>query len=137
MPIWASVAGKPGIHKAEAVQKLRARAEGAADSRNTRALVQGKGGRDVENLVHLRFGRLGHPPSCVGREGVQIPTRALGVENAQGEGGFAGTGEPGNADNLIERYIHINIFQVMDSCSADFNFINHGMSFPLCKILWG
>ena len=69
MPIRAAVAGQAGVHQPQAVEQLRPRAEGAADPRHAGPLVEGQGRRDIQHLVHIRPGRLGHPASCVGGQG--------------------------------------------------------------------
>ena len=60
------------------------------------------------------LGGLGHPPSRVGGQGLQIAPGALGVQDAQGQRGLPGTGYPGDGDDLIEGNIHVDIFQVVD-----------------------
>ena len=72
MSIGTFVAGETGIHEPEAVEQFGTGAEGAADARNTRALVERKGGRHIQYLIHIRLCRLGHPSSGVGGEGVKI-----------------------------------------------------------------
>jgi hypothetical protein len=88
MPIGTAVAGQPGEHQPQAVQKLRPRAKGGADSGDAGPLVEGQGGGDIEYLVYLGLGGLGHPPSRVGGQGLQIAPGALGVQDAQGQRGL-------------------------------------------------
>ena len=69
VPVGAAVAGQAGVHQPQAVEQLRPRAEGAADSRHAGPLVEGQGRRDIQHLVHVRPGRLGHPAAGVGGQG--------------------------------------------------------------------
>ena len=111
--------GQPGEHEPQAVEQLGTGAEGAADARYTGALVQGQSRRDIEHLVHLSPGSLGHPAAGVGGEGLQVAPGALSIEDTQCQGGFARTGDAGNADDLVEGDIHINIFEVVNPCASD------------------
>ena len=88
--VWTSVAGKPGIHQAEAVEKLSAGAEGAADTRDSRPLVECQGSGDIQNIIHISFCRLSHAASCVRGKGIQVSPGSFGVEDTQGEGRFSG-----------------------------------------------
>lgn len=110
MPVGAAVAGKAGIHQPQAVQQLGAGAKGAADARHPRPLVQRQRGGNIQNLVHISFGGLGHAAACVGGKCVQIPARTFGIQHAQRQRRFAGTGYTRNADDFVQRHIDINIF---------------------------
>ena len=127
--VRAPVAGKPGVHEAETVEELGPCAECAADPGDSRALVEGKGSGDIQNVVHVSLRRLGHAPPCISGEGVQISPGAFRVEDTQGEGRFAGAGYTGDADDLPERDVHVNVFQIVDPRAADQHFIDHIRSF--------
>ncbi len=77
------------------------------------------------------LGGLGHPPSRVGGQGLQIAPGPLGIQNTQRQGGLPGTGHAGNGDNLIEGNIHVDIFQVVDPRPAYFYDFGH------CRLLLG
>ena len=83
MPVRTAVAGKAGIHKAQAVQKFCARAESAAYFRYARPLVQGKGGGNVQYFVYARPGSLGHSAAGIGGERLQVSSRALGIQHSE------------------------------------------------------
>ena len=87
--------------------------------------MQGKGSRHIEHLIHLCPCRLGHSSPGIGGQRVQITAGALGVQDAQGKGGFSGAGHAGNGDDLVEGNLDIDIFQVMDLCAADQDVIDH------------
>ena len=113
VPVGAAVAGQPGVHQTQGVEQLRAGAEGAADAGHSWPLVEGQGGGDVAHVIHIRPGRLGHPSSGIGGQGLQVPPGPLGVQHPQSQGGFPRAGYPGHPHDLVERHVHINIFQVM------------------------
>ena len=125
MPIQAAVAGKAGIHQPQTVEQLCACAEGTADTRHTGALMQRQRSRDIQYLVYAGFGCLHHSSACVGRQGFEVAARPLGIQHAQRKGGFTGAGHARNSDDLSERNIDINIFQVVDFRSTDQHFIDH------------
>ena len=79
MAIRAAVAGKAGIHQAQTVQKLRSRAERAADARHAGALVQGQRGRYIQHLVHAGPRCLRHAAAGIGGQGLEIAARAFGI----------------------------------------------------------
>ena len=85
MSVGAAMASQAGVHEPQAVQELRPGAEGGTDTRHPKPLVEGQGGRDVEHLVYLGLGGLGHAAAGVGGEGIQIAPGALGVEDPQGQ----------------------------------------------------
>ena len=76
------------------------------------------------------LGGLGHPPSRVGGQGLQIAPGPLGIQNTQRQGGLPGTGHAGNGDNLIEGNIHVDIFQVVDPRPAYFYVFWHCCLLP-------
>ena len=119
--IGTAVAGKSGEHKPEAVQQFRTGAEGAADPGYPWPLSQGQGSRNVKNFIYLRFRGLGHPPPGVGGKGLQVTAGAFCIEDAQSQGRFPGTGNPGDSYNLIQGDIYIYIFQIVDFGATDLN----------------
>ena len=137
MPVGAAVAGQAGVHQPQAVEQLRPRAEGAADSRHAGPLVEGQGRRDIQHLVHIRPGRLGHPAAGVGGQGLQIPPGALGIQNPKCQRGFSRAGYPGDADDLVQLNFYVNIFQIVDSGAPDLDLVRlmrlpHHFIHPSC-----
>ena len=121
MAIGTAMAGKSGEHKPEAVEKFRTGAEGAADPGYPWPLSQGQGSRNVKNFIYLRFRGLGHPPPGIGGKGLQVTAGAFCIEDAQSQGRFPGTGNPGDSYNLIQGDIYIYIFQIVDFGTTDLN----------------
>ena len=107
------MAPEAGEHEAEAVEQLRRRAEGAADAGDARALVQSEGGGNVPDLVHLRLARLCDPAAGIGGKRLQIPARALRIQRSQRQRRLPRAGDARNGDQLAERNVHIDVFQIM------------------------
>ena len=117
--VGAAVAGEPGEHQPKAVEELRTRAECTADARKRRSLMQGQGCRHVKDLVHGGAGCLGHAAAGIGRQRFQIAPRSFRVQHAQGERRLAGTGYAGDADDLPQRDVHVDILQIMHAGAPD------------------
>ena len=125
MPVRAAVAGEAREHQSQAIEQFRPGAERAADARNARPLMQRQGRRHVQHVVHLRLRRLRHAPPCVSREGFQVTPRTLRVQHAERERRFAGPGHARDPDDLIKRDLDVDVFQVVNSCSAHQHFVLH------------
>ena len=119
MPVRTTMVGQSRKHQAKAVEQFGSRAEGAADAGNTRTLAQCQRGRYIQHFIDLRSGSLRHPPPCVGRKRFQIAPRSFGIQDTQRQRRFPGTGNAGDGDDPVQRDIDINIFQVMDSRTAN------------------
>ena len=72
MPVGAAVAGQAGEHQPQAVEQFCTRAEGAANARHPWPLMQRQRRGYVKRFLHIRPGRLGHPPPGIGGQGLQI-----------------------------------------------------------------
>ena len=90
--------------------------------------MQRQCGRDIQYLVHACFRSLRHAPASVGRERFKVTARALGVQYAQRERGFARAGHARDAYDLAKRNVYVNIFEIVDLCSTDQNFIYHQLN---------
>ena len=135
VPVGAAVAGEAGIHEPQTVQELCPRAERAADAGHARALVQRQRRRNVQHVIDAGSGGLRHPAARVGRQRLQIAARALGIQHAQRQRRLAGTGHARDADDLIQRNVHVNIFQVVDLCSTYKHMIDHGSCILLFEFI--
>ena len=79
----------------------------------TLAAVEGQGGGDVAHIIHIRPGRLGHPSSGVGGQGLQVPPGTPRRTAPPEPGRISPSRIPGHPHDLVERHVHINVFQVM------------------------
>ena len=111
--------GQAGEHQPQAVEQFRAGAERAADAGQRRPLMQGEGRGHVQDLIHGRAGCLGHAAAGIGRQRFQVPPRPFRVQHAQGERRLAGTGYAGDADDLSQRDVHVDILQIMHFGAPD------------------
>ena len=118
MSVRTAVRSESGKHQPQAVEQLGARAEGGADTGDSRPLPQRERGGHVQHLVDLRLCGLRHPPPRVGGKRVEIPPGAFGVQYAQRKRGLAGAGHAGDADNPVQRNLHIDVLQIMYPCTA-------------------
>ena len=82
MAVGTAVVCQSGVHQAQAVEQLRPGSKGAPNARHSRPLMERQGGRYIQHLVHLSLGCLGHPPSRVGGQGLQVTAGALCIQNA-------------------------------------------------------
>ena len=129
MSVGTAVAGQPGEHQPQTVEQFGAGPERAADPRHAGTLMQSQRSGHIKNFIHLRSRRLSHASAGISGQRFQIPPRTFRIEHAQCERGFPRTRHPGDPDDLMQRDIHVDIFQVMDPCSADQYFVNH-LRFP-------
>ena len=133
MPIGATMAGQTGVNQAKHVEQLCAGPECASNARDGRTLVHGQGRRHVEHFVHVRLGRLGHSPARVCGEGFQVTTGAFGIEHAECQRAFARAGDSGNSRDSVQGHVHIDVFQIVHSCSTYYNLVR---SFRLIFHSW-
>ena len=121
MPVGAAVASEAREHQAQAVQKLRRRAEGAAHPGDSRPLVQGQRRRNIAYLFHFRPACLGNAAAGIGGQRLQIPARALRIERPQRQGGLARARDARDRDKLSQRDVHVDVLQIMYLCAPDFD----------------
>ena len=72
-----------------------------------------------------RFRSLGHPAAGVGGQRLQIPAGAFGIQHPQRQRGFARPGHARNAHDLVQRDVHVDVFQVVYLCPAHEHFVYH------------
>ena len=65
MSIRTAVGCQSGIHQPQTVQKFGSCSKRTADPRHSRTLMECQSCRDIQHLVHLRFCRSCHTPSCI------------------------------------------------------------------------
>ena len=80
----------------------------------TGVLPERNGRWNSRDLVCIRFRKLVQILSCRGREGFEVAPLTFGVESIEGQAGFARATDATDRDQLIQRDIKVDIFQVMD-----------------------
>jgi len=77
------------------------------------ALLDGDGGRDAVDAVHLRLSMRSKKLAGVGRKGLDVAALALGEESVERKGAFAGTAQTGDDDELVEGQIEVEILEII------------------------
>ena len=120
VPVRAAVTRETRKHEAQAVQQFRHRAERAADARHARPLPERECRRHIADLIDIRKRRLCHAPPRIRRQCLKIPPRALGIQHAERERRLPRPRHAGDADDLMQRDVEIEIPQVMHMRSTHF-----------------
>ena len=77
------------------------------------ALLDGYGGRQALEAVDFGFLKLLRELARVGGHGVEETALAFGEKDVEGEGGFPGTGQAGDDDELVARDIDGDVLEVV------------------------
>ena len=117
----ARVVAQARVGQAQGVEDLRRGAEGGAHAGDGRALVEGQGRGHVLDGVDVGAGGLGQAAARVGGQGLQVAARALGVEDAEREGGLARPGDAGHRDDPAQGDGDVEVAQVVDAGAAHVN----------------
>ena len=126
----------PGPQQAEVVVNLGDGANGGPGVFGGGFLVDGDGGGQSLNVVHVGLLHLAQKHSGVGGQGFHIPPLALGVQGLEGQGGLPRPGQPGEHHQLVPRDLHVDIFQVVFSRAFDNDLVLHGCS-PRFSLILG
>ena len=121
----------PREEQAQIVVDLRYRADRRARIVARRLLVDGDGGRQAIDAVHVRLVHLPEELTRVGRERLHIATLPLRVDGIERERGLPRSGEPRDDDELVARNLQTDILQVMGACALDLDAVFHTGSHPL------
>ena len=91
----------PGPEEPEVVVNLGHRAHGGTGVFGGGLLVNGDGGRQAVNGIHVRLIHLAQKLPGVGGQAFHIPPLSLGVDGIKGKTGFSGTAEAGKHHQLV------------------------------------
>ncbi len=80
-------------------------------------LVDGDGRGEPLDVVHIRFLHLAQELAGVGGERFHVAPLAFGKDGVESQGGFPGTGKPGDDHQLVARDLHGDILQVVFACA--------------------
>ena len=127
----------PRPQQAEVVVDLRHRAHGGAGVLGGGLLVDGDGGGQAVDVVHVRLLHLAQEHAGVGGEGLHIAALALGVDGVKGQGGLARAGQAGEHHQLVPGNVHVDVFQVVLPRAFDENMVEHTCGSPLFRGLQG
>ena len=123
----------PRPQQAEVVVDLRHRAHGGAGVLAGGLLVDGDGGGQAVDIVHVGLVHLAQEHAGVGAEALHIPALAFGVDGVEGQRAFPAAAEARQHHQLVPGDGDVNIFQVVLAGALDENFLLHGI--PLYTIL--
>ena len=118
----------PGPQQAEVVIDLGDGAHGGPGVLGGGFLVDGDGGAQALDVVHVRLLHLAQEHPGVGGQGLHIPPLALGVQRLKGQGGLPRPGQAGEHHQLVPGYLHVDVFQVVFSRAFDDDLVLHGCS---------
>ena len=115
----------PGPEQAEIVIDLGDSAHGGPGILAGGLLVDGDGGGEAVDVVHVGLLHLPQEHPGIGGQGLHIPPLSLRVDGVEGQGGFAAPRQAGEHHQLVPRNGHIHIFQVVFPGSFYINMILH------------
>src|ERR1035441_7805071 len=103
------------------IANLGHRAHRGTGSPDGVALLDGDGGRDAFNAVHLGLVHAVEELPRVGREGLDIAPLALREQGVERQGTLARAAQASDDDKLVERHIEIEVLEVVvaDAPEAD------------------
>ena len=103
----------PAVEQPQVVVDLRHRAHGGAGVVGGGFLINGDGGTEALNGVHIGLIHLTQELAGVGTEGLHVAPLALGENRVKGQGGLAGPRHPGEDNQLITGNLQVQVLQVM------------------------
>ncbi len=111
------------------VVQFRHCADGRARSAHRIRLVDGDRRRDPLDAFDLRLVHAVEELPGIGGEGFNIPPLPLGIDGVKGEGGFSRAGDTSDDDQLPQRQVEIETFEIILPGAADayriFLFFHH------------
>ena len=116
----------PGPEEAEVVVDLRHGAHGGPGVLAGSLLVDGDGGGESVDIVHVRLLHLAQEHPGVGAEALHVPPLALGVDGVEGQGGFSRPAQARHHHQLVPGDLHVHILQIIFARAFDIDFILHG-----------
>ena len=99
-----------GPEQAEVVINFRHRTHGGPGVPAGGFLVDGDGGGEAIDVIHIGLFHLAQEHPGVGGEGLHIPPLALGIDGVEGQRGLARPGQAGDDHQLVSGDGHVDIF---------------------------
>ena len=101
---------RPGIENAQIILNFRYRAHGGTRVSAGGFLVDGDGGGEPCNIIHVWLFHLPQKLAGIGGERFHIPPLAFGIDGIESQGGFAAARKPRDDDELISGQVHADVF---------------------------
>ena len=111
--------------KAQIIVYLRHGADRGAWVFGGRLLVDGYRWGQAVDIVNVRLVHLAEEHARVGAEALHVAALAFGIYGIEREAGFSAAGEAGYHDQLVSRYLNVDIFQIVFSCAFYINTVLH------------
>ena len=103
----------PGEEDPQVVIDFGGGGHGGARVAGGAALLDGDGGRETLDVLHVRLIHEFQELPGVGREGLDIAPLALGVKDVEGQGGFAGAADAGDDDKAVPGQLHVDVLEIV------------------------
>gem|GEM_PF-2512595 len=113
----------PREQQTEIIVNLGYRADGGAGIAGSGFLLDGDGGRQPFNRLHVRLFHLLQELPGVGGKGLHVPALSFGVQGVERQRRFPRTGHTGNHDQPVPRKSQVDPLQVVLRSSADNDFL--------------
>ena len=107
------IAASTGVQHADQARQRRHAAHRRARTRRTALLLQGHGGRQAFDAVHVRHTDLVDQPSRIRRHRLEITPLRFGIHRGKRQGRLAGARYAGKHHQGIPRNIHVDVTQVV------------------------
>ena len=101
------------VEEADEIPQLGDGGDGRFSAALRDALLDGHGGRQALEAVDFGFLQLLRELAGVGGHGVEETALAFGEKDVEREGGFTGTGQAGDDDELVARDIDGDVLEVV------------------------
>ena len=115
----------PGPEEAEVVVNLGDGAHGGPGVFRGSLLVDGDGGAQALDVVHVRLFHLAQEHPGIGGQGLHIAPLALGVDGVEGQGGLAAAAEARHDHQLVPGDGHIDVLEIVGAGAFYDDFILH------------
>ena len=122
--------------KAQIVVDLRHRAHRRARILRGRFLIDGDGGGEAVDVVHVGLFLLPEKHPRVGRQAFHIPPLSLGIDGVKRQRAFSAAGQSRDDGQLVARDAHINVLEVVLPRALDNDIFLHSLPFApvyLCR----
>ena len=107
------------VHQTEIVIDLRHGTHRGTRILGSGFLIDGDRRGKAVDVVHVRLFHLAEKHAGIAGKRLHIAPLAFRIDRIEGQGGFAGTGQTGQHDQLVARQFHIDIFQIVFPCTGN------------------
>ena len=125
-----------GEQEPEVVVDLGDGADGRAGVAAGRLLVDGDGRRQALDEVDVGLVHLAEELAGVGRQRLDVPALALGVDGVERQRALPRPGQAGEDDELVPREVEIDALEVVFACSLHHQLVGHGTRLAVDGARW-